>query len=417
LAAVNLSQRAGLAWAVALVCGALVSPASASASVVTAKAERSATGVRAYWTPQRMRAATPLELSIGPGGRLERATPAASSRATDVSAASASFPDRVHGKVFFTLAGGSEPGDYVCSGTVVASGSHSLVWTAGHCVDDAETGGGFASDWSFVPGYHAGSAPYGEWPAKTLATTSGWRSGANVRVDFGAATVARDPAGRGIEDIVGARKIAFGQPRTDPITAFGYPAEPTLFEPLFDGERLYSCDSPITGSDTPPGAGPDTVQIDCDMSGGSSGGGWVDADGAVVGLTSYGYATDLDHLYGPYFGPAAKDLYEQASGPQLLCAGAAITDLGSSGSDDLTGAGGADGFRLAGGADRATGADGDDSACGGAGNDRLAGDAGDDVLRGGPGRDVLIGGPGHDVCVGGPGRDRASGCEQVRGIP
>jgi hypothetical protein len=412
---VNLSRRAALAWAVALVCGALVS--SASASVVTAKVERSAADARAYWTPQRMRAATPLDLRLGPDRNVERATATAPTRATDVSAASASFPDRVHGKVFFTLSGGSEPGDYVCSGTVIESNSHSLVWTAGHCVDDAETGGGFASDWTFVPGYDAGASPYGEWPAKTLATTSGWRTSANVRVDFGAATVARDAAGRGIEDVVGARKIAFGQPREDPITAFGYPAEPTLFEPLFDGERLYSCDSAVTGSDNPPGAGPDTVQIECDMSGGSSGGGWVDAAGAVTGLTSYGYAADLNHLYGPYFGSVAKDLYTQASGPRLLCAGAAITDLGGGGSDDLAGGAGADGFRLAGGADRAAGADGDDSACGGGGDDRLAGDVGDDVLRGGPGRDVLIGGPGHDVCVGGPGRDHASGCEQVRGVP
>ena len=81
-----------------------------------------------------------------------------------------------------------------------------------------------------------------------------------MRVDYGAVTVARDAGGRGVEDVVGARKIAFGKPRTDAVTAFGYPAEPTLFQPLFDGERLYSCDSPVTGSDNPPGAGPETVR-------------------------------------------------------------------------------------------------------------------------------------------------------------
>ena len=100
--------------------------------------------------------------------------------------------------------------------------------------------------------------------------------GANVRVDIGAATLVRDPAGRGIEDVVGARDIEFGRPDPSSVTAFGYPAEPTLFQPLFDGERVYSCDSPITGSDNPPGPGPDTLQIECDMSGGSSGGGWVE---------------------------------------------------------------------------------------------------------------------------------------------
>jgi V8-like Glu-specific endopeptidase len=287
----------------------------------------------------------------------------------------------------------------VCSGTVVESNSHSLVWTAGHCVDDAESGGGFASNWLFVPGYRAGDKPYGEWPAKQLQTTDGWRTAANSRVDFGAVTVTRDADGRGVEDVVGARGIAFGKPRPNSVTAFGYPAEPTLFEPLFDGERLYTCDSAITASDNPPGNGPLTMQIDCDMSGGSSGGGWVDADGDVVGLTSYGYAADFSHLYGPYFGATGRDLSEQASGPKVACAGVPVTNLGKAGADRFTGAEGTQSFRLGGGSDRASASGGSDTICGGAGNDRL------------------VGGPGRDVCVGGPGHDRAIGCEVTRSVP
>ncbi len=179
------------------------------------------------------------------------------------------------------------------------------------------------------------------------------------------------PPGRGIEDIVGARDIAFGRPDPSSVTAFGYPAEPALFQPLFDGERLYSCDSPITGTDTPPGAGPDTLQIECDMSGGSSGGGWVTPSGALVGLISYGYATDLDHLYGPYFGGTARDLYEQESGPRLLCADAAVTNLGGPESNVFRGDATANAFLLGGGDDRAAGAGGNDAACGGGGDDRL----------------------------------------------
>jgi V8-like Glu-specific endopeptidase len=372
--------------------------------------------VRAYWTPQRMRAATPLDLVLDSAGHLERAA-APSGRATDVSDSSSGFPDRAHGKVFFTLTGGSEPGDYVCSGTVVASNSHSLVWTAGHCVEDAESGGGFASNWMFVPGYRAGDKPFGEWPAKQLETTDGWRTAANSRVDFGAVTVARDSDGRGVQDVVGARRIAFGRPRPDSITAFGYPAEPTLFEPLFDGERLYSCDSAITASDDPPGNGPQTMQIECDMSGGSSGGGWVDADGNVVGLTSYGYAADFNHLYGPYFGSTARDLYNQASGSPVMCSSIAVTNLGRGGADRFAGTRGTQSFRLGGGSDSALGSSGSDVACGGAGDDHLNGQAGDDKLLGGPGRDVLTGGAGRDVCIGGPGRDRESGCEVTRSVP
>jgi Ca2+-binding RTX toxin-like protein len=153
------------------------------------------------------------------------------------------------------------------------------------------------------------------------------------------------------------------------------------------------------------------------MSGGSSGGGWVGADGSVIGLTSYGYAADFNHLYGPYFGSEARDLYEAASGPALRCAGEEITNLGGGGSQSISGAAEADSFRVAGGNDRVIGESGNDTACGGGGDDHLAGDAGADLLLGGHGRDVLVGGPGRDICVGGPGRDRARSCEQVRSVP
>ena len=45
------------------------------------------------------------------------------------------YPRRTHGKVFMTIPG---TGDFVCSGNVVRSHSHTLVWTAGHCVFDRD---------------------------------------------------------------------------------------------------------------------------------------------------------------------------------------------------------------------------------------------------------------------------------------
>jgi hypothetical protein len=259
--------------------------------------------------------------------------------------------------------------------------------------------------------------PAGIWPASSLSTTAGWADDHDVRQDFGAATVARDAQGHGIQDVVGARRIAFDLARAQLFTAFGYPAEPTLFQPFFDGERLYSCDSNVTSSDNPPGSGPRTMQIACDMSAGSSGGGWVTDENAVAGLTSYSYAGDLDHLYGPYFGEIAKQLYTRVSGPRLRCAGRQVTSLGDEGANSFGGGAGADTFRLERGADSAAGRAGPDTACGGAGADRLAGDAGADLLRGSNGADLLIGGPGRDLCIGGPGRDRAIGCERRSQIP
>jgi hypothetical protein len=372
--------------------------------------------VREYWTQARMRAAEPAGLMLLGEGRIARSQ-AADRTATDASGANTGFPARAHGKVFFTIEGGSKPGDFVCSGTAVSSNSHTLVWTAGHCVNDAEFGGGFATNWEFVPGYRDGERPFGGWPAKQLLTTDDWRQKANVRVDLGAAVVARDAQGRGLEDVVGARGIAFGTPRQQAYAALGYPALPTLLHPEFDGERLYRCDSMLTASDDPPGPGPQTMEIDCDMTGGSSGGGWVIDGGRIASVVSYGYAGDLFHLYGPYQGQTAQSLYDQASGPPLLCAGRPVTNLGGPGDDAYTGTAGADTFKLAGGADRVTGATGNDRACGGGGGDQLRGEDGKDVIRGGSGRDLLIGGPGQDICDGGPGRDRARSCEQRKRVP
>ncbi len=340
----------------------------------------------------------------------------------DLSADNASYPNRIHGKVFFTLSDGSAPGDYVCSATVVSSNSRALAWTAGHCVNGSDVGAGFASRWLFVPGYRDGERPFGGWPAKQLLTTSGWEQEQNSRLDIGAAVLARDDQGRGIEDVLGARAIEFNRERTGRVTAFGYPAEPNAgaLRLEFDGERLFSCTSALGSDDTigpPPGSGPVPLAIDCDMAGGSSGGGWINGRGALIGLTSYGYQGDFHHVYGPYHGSIAEELFTSSSGPPLLCAGTQVTNLGGSGPQDYAGGGGADVFKLVGGDDRVAAAEGNDRACGGGGNDRLSGAAGGDRLRGGSGRDLIVGGPGRDVCDGGAGRDRARGCEKKLRIP
>ena len=423
----------GFALALALVCAAAPAaaetPRAGDPPPATHEVSRDPAAVRSYWTPRRMREAEPPPAPVtGPGAGAEGVAGGAPARtlaparaAVDAGAGSASFPGRVHGKVYFTIRGGSLPGSYVCSGTVVSSNSHSLVWTAGHCVNDSEFGGGFATNWTFVPGYRDGSRPFGNWPASELHTTGGWRRSSDLRVDLGAATVIRDRQGRGIEDVLGARGIAFNRPREQQYEAFGYPAEPNPISTPprleFDGRRLYRCASPLTGTDLPPGSGPPTMEIGCDMTGGSSGGGWVIAGGLVNGLISYGYANDGDHLYGPYFGDEAEGLHGAAEGPRLVCGSREVTNLGSGAADRFEGTAAGDAFRLRGGADRARGGGGGDAACGGGGGDRLDGGAGGDRLRGGAGPDLLFGGPGHDVCVGGGGRDVAVRCERTRGVP
>jgi V8-like Glu-specific endopeptidase len=391
--------------------------------------------VREYWTRARMRAAEPVDLlrapsrasvpdsasveghgepklvlPSGPGipdtragivdGLLGGGAGPQRRAAVDASANNTGFPERVHGKVFMTQG----VTDFFCSGTVVRSPGHTLVWTAGHCVHGADIGEGFSTNFMFVPGYRDGQRPFGEWVPTSLHTTSAWRNSTPgneaYEFDIGAATMARRANGRGIQDEIGSRGIAFNQPRNQPYSAFGYPAQSP-----FNGQRLFRCDSAFEGSDSI--GSPEPMRISCDMTGGASGGGWVAEGRFVASVTSYGYQPDFDCpaglfdscLYGPYQGAAAKTLYKNARGKKRKCAGAEVTNLGGSGADDFDGTAGADSFKLR---------RGPDSGDGGAGRD---------LLCGGKGKDLLIGGPGFDVCNGGKGRDRARGCERRRKIP
>lgn len=218
-------------------------------------------------------------------------------------------PTRTHGKVFFTLGAI----DYVCSGTVITSEIKRLVVTAGHCVYSRMDG--FATNFDFVPAYDNGAKPYGEWPAAKLATTPQWRESEDIRYDVGIATMAKR-GGRRIQAVTGSRGVGFNlSPKR--YHAYGYPAE----DP-YDGEELWMCNSPDQGSDNSEG-NPEPRRINCDMTGGSSGGGWVVRERLVNSVVSYGYECGVGplplpipcnnpedgKLFGPYFGDTIRKLY------------------------------------------------------------------------------------------------------------
>ena len=267
--------------------------------------------VRAYWTPERMREAIP----IGPLAEGPAAARGGETIAKRVNHPRQS-PNRTHGKVFFS----DGPVDYVCSGTSLRAPSGSVVWSAGHCVYGGSLlGGGFFENWEFVPAYKNGKAPFGEWPAEDLKATRRWKNSnefcppggllgcGNVAHDFGAAVVSRT-GGEKLQDAVGGRGIVFGAERDKVYRPFGYPQEAP-----FDGEHMYRCRSPYKGGD--PSAGdPPPMRIRCDMTGGSSGGGWVTGSGDVASVVSYGYEGEPNNLYGPYQGGSARDLYDKVKG-------------------------------------------------------------------------------------------------------
>jgi len=273
---------------------ALASLASA-APVDTKRVTQSREAVVKYWTADRMENAVPVEQVLGKG-RGKKA--AAAFESYEYPGSYTTYPASTHGKVFFTLAGTN----YVCSGTAVGSSNRSVVWTAGHCLNEGP--GAFATNWAFVPAYRDGSRPFGTWTARTLMTTSNWANQGDISYDVGAA-VMNTSGGSALTDVVGGRGISFNYNRNQFFTSFGYPAAPP-----FNGERLWVCESQLETSD--PSTSPQTMGIGCDMTGGSSGGGWI-VGGNVYSVNSYGYLTQPNVMYGPYQGSVAQSLYNQAS--------------------------------------------------------------------------------------------------------
>jgi len=221
---------------------------------------------------------------------------------------------RTNGKLFFTQNGTN----FVCSATAVNSGPStdpgnlSTVWTAGHCVSDGA--GAFSTNVIFVPAYKDGSAPYGQWTQRQLWTLSEWHFNGNLRQDLGAIVVNKDLNGNTLQRRIGAKGIAFNLFPVQHWNSFGYPAASP-----FNGQRQHLCQASYARSDAPnAGPGPNTIGIGCDMTGGSSGGGWVlnfsKSGGFVNSVNSYKYIFPNEPLqmYGPYHGSEAKLLYDSA---------------------------------------------------------------------------------------------------------
>lgn len=237
------------------------------------------------------------------------------------------------GKIFFD----SPKGPMVCSGTVVKDpanpGKSNLVWTAGHCVHGG-TEGGWMRNLVFVPSYNnngvplnevssspsSNISPYGVWWADWTQTSSEWIengthvAGAGHPYDFAVMHVQpENGGGKSLEETVGAAvDIWFDAPSHEEysgMSAYGYPAA----EP-FDGSKMMTCTTrPARLSVTP--ETPSMFRIGCDMTGGSSGGGWLvnrDGETVLVSNTSLG-AFDKTWLAAPYLGPEAKGVYDAIS--------------------------------------------------------------------------------------------------------
>lgn len=282
-----------------------------------------------YWTPARMKAALPQRESAAGDAAARDAWLDGDSQGRGLRWVHGGTVEQATGKVFFTLNGT----DYACSGTVIRSPDADVVLTAAHCVGDG--GGDWATNWTFVPGYRDGTGPYGAFTARRFFVSPQWEdagggSAGAEGYDFAFVTVNPPVATDGDGDAPGnggaagvpgmggppggllppGLPVAFGGlPRAATAYVFGYPAEPP-----FSG--LYSdyCAGPATAAPVP-----GTTGLRCAMTAGDSGGPWLagfdprTGTGTVVAVTAFKYGGDMSVLYGTALGPAARELYQEAS--------------------------------------------------------------------------------------------------------
>ncbi|RAG87598.1 hypothetical protein DN069_00285 [Streptacidiphilus pinicola] len=275
------------------------SRAAADASAATAAATTTTTdagaAALAYWTPERMKKATPLDVlpAADPSAATADSAPAAGAVPPSVpprpaehpagSTAGASphtiYASAAAGRVFFHNP--RTGGDYACSASALNSPSRQLVVTAGHCVHGGR-GGTWMTKWVYVPDYHNGSAPYGVFAAKSFRTFQGWISSSSAARDVAMVTTWPNN-GRKLVDVTGGNGITWNGSRTSRVAVLGYPVN------FYRGEVQMYCNG-----GTSPERGTSRFQIRCHYGQGSSGGPWLrwyntgNGLGYVDGVTSTG---------------------------------------------------------------------------------------------------------------------------------
>ncbi|MGV9340444.1 trypsin-like serine peptidase [Streptomyces sp. NPDC003688] len=294
--------------------------------------------IKGLWDPDRMRDADDPAKSVGDDDLSgDEGVTDPTPQPVEAQAVKAPYHTNAatSGKVFFD----APKGTMVCSATVVQDPAHpgksNLIWTAGHCVHAGKEGGWYRNI-AFVPSYNNQSlspagmktasraevAPYGVWWADSAKTSQQWIDGGGetggngASYDFAVIHVTPEQGGGGksLEETVGgALPVDFDAPAATDVqslTASGYPAAAP-----FNGQRLYQCtDKP--GRLSIAAADPTMYRIGCTMTGGSSGGGWVEAgsggEPTLVSNTSIGPASS-GWLAGPRLGEVAKGVYDSVS--------------------------------------------------------------------------------------------------------
>ena len=307
-----------------LACVVLPATGSAWAATPTSHtAGNSAREALRFWTPTRMRSAKPIDTPKPGSGELASPSAAPPEGGEDglldgAERAVADFAEvadptvpgfRQNGAIFIVLP--RHRGLARCSGASVNAPNMSVVFTAGHCVNDGGPRRWLDRDWIFVPGYHDGVRPFGAFVAKWLGATTPWVYEGSENADVGAAVVSRNESGRRLGAAVGGYGIAWNLSPRQVFDVHGYPAAPP-----FDGTSQRICeDTPFLGHDLASflWTGPLNLGLTCNVTGGGSGGAWTIKGDVLNSVTNYGYSDDAATNFGSYFGDAVKALYAHAA--------------------------------------------------------------------------------------------------------
>lgn len=205
----------------------------------------------------------------------------------------------------------------LCSATLIASRTKSVVITAAHCVyTPPQVAGatiappgqrGWVQSTAFVPGADGQERPFGVWEVEQIAVDPRWQTDGDPIHDVAFLRLA-PRGGQLAADVLGAQGIgeAIDEPPA-PLSAVGYPAAGENFT----GDEVLRCSADQPGVE--PRLGGDYT-IPCDMTEGSSGGPWLaELDettglGVVVAVTSLRVVGD-ERIAAARLGPDAMALF------------------------------------------------------------------------------------------------------------
>ena len=240
------------------------------------------------------------------------------------------------GRVYFQMPANSKwkgPWNgYVCSGTVATDGTsgRSVIITAAHCVyDDANKA--FAANVLFIPNQDGTTAsgtnrsctddPFGcwvpsfgvvdvNWTTRTFPNNIPWDYAYYVVDDSGTGSHLGAGSNGALDVIAGSLSVQFTDPATGAVThALGYSYS--------DDPNFMYCKE---GMDTE--GSYNWWLASCQLSGGSSGGPWVqpmtNGSGPIISVNSWGYTTS-DGMAGPFLnGTSASCLFSKAKSEAMI---------------------------------------------------------------------------------------------------